>query len=507
MTTSLEPAENTIRPSLLGPWVEAHQEQCRGDRAYRLLLNHRTHQAIVLSEAEAAACQALTAGRYPDDAPGATAFLRELRDEGFLADTPPPSAGRCPLRLSITRLDVSWTGAGRLVRALHQRGARHLFHPAAVAAQCVLAVAGLAAVVAALSARQSFQLRIHPAQVPVVLAVSLIAIGVHEFAHALVVVHHRRTVDRAGLRLHLGTPAFYVESASTLLLPRRQRLIQAGAGVWAEWQFTSLVALWLWCAPGTLSAGLLHRFVLLNAATIATNLLPFTGLDGAWLLADALGLPDLAFRSRGAVTRLLLAKAAAEPTGPGDRVFACYGVLNGLVAAVLLGAAGFFWYQLFGGLAAVLLHHGPDGWLLLAAALVITVLPALTAALPALRAGLRTAGELRAAVTFRAQWRWRVPATQRLQAALAWETPDAAQLGIIAGHLERTRTRRSVPAGLAGAYGLVCAGTVTAVTGRGERVTLTAGGTWDPAARLEAGRRAVLVHISAATLHQVLAAG
>jgi hypothetical protein len=79
------------------------------------------------------------------------------------------------------------------------------------------------------------------------------------------------------------------------------------------------------------------------------------------------------------------------------------------------------------------------------------------------------------------------------------------QLGIIAGHLERTRTRRSVPARLAaGGYGLVCAGTVTA---RGERVTLTAGGTGDPAARLEAGRRAVLVHISAATLHQVLAAG
>lgn len=508
MTTAVRPGEHTTRQSLLGSWVEAHQEACRGDRAYRLLLNHRTHQAIVLSEAEEAVCRALAAGHCPDDGPGTAAFLQELRDQGFLAGSPPPPAGRHALRLSLTRLDLSWTGADRFVHALHRRGARHLFRPAAVLAQLVLAVAGLAALAAAASSRQAFQLRVHPAQVPLVLGLSLAAIGVHEFAHALVVVHHRRTVDSAGLRLHLGTPAFYVESAGTLLLPRRHRLIQAGAGVWAEWQFTSLVALWLWLDPGTFSAGLLHRFVLLNAATIATNLLPFTGLDGAWLLADALGVPDLALRCRGALTRLLIAKASAEPVGPGDLAVAGYSLLNGVAAAALLAASGFFWYQLFGSLAAVLLHHGPAGWLILAGAAAVMAMPALTAAVPALHDAARAAGQLRAAAMFRWQWRWRVPATHRLHAALAWGIPGSTQLGAIAGHLERTRTGRSVPAGLAGpCYGIVSAGIVTAVTRHGEHVALTAGSTWDPATQLETCWGATLIHISAATLHQVLAAG
>ena len=165
----------------------------------------------------------------------------------------------------------------------------------------------------AVSSGEHFQLRVHPAQVPLVIALSLAAIGVHEFAHALVVVHHGRAVDAAGVRLHLGTPAFYVESASALLLPRRQRLIQAAAGVWAEWQFTSLAALWLWRSPLVFAVPLLHRFVILNAATIATNLAPFTGLDGSWLLADALRAPDLGRRCHGAPARVLLAWAGGQP--------------------------------------------------------------------------------------------------------------------------------------------------------------------------------------------------
>jgi hypothetical protein len=487
-----------------GSWVEAHEEPCRGGRVHRLLLNHRTHQVITLTDAEADSWRELAAGRRPGNA----AFVQELRDLGFLTDSPPAPQARRSLRLSLTRLDLSWTGAGRLVRSVHERGARHVFHPAAVAAQIIVALAGLAAVAAAVFSGQHFQLRVHPAQVPVVLGLSLAAIGVHEFAHALVVVHHRRGVDSAGLRLHLGTPAFYVESASALLLSRRHRLIQAGAGVWAEWQFTSLVALWLWWHPATFAAGLVHRFVILNAATIATNLLPFTGLDGAWLLADALGVPDLGPRSRGALTRLVTAKAAAEPIDPGDPALAAYSVLNTIVAVVLLATAGFFWYQLFGGLASALLHDGPGGWLIFASAAAVLAMPAVTANIPRLGAAAATAGELRAAIAFRCQWRWRVPAVRALGATLTREALTGIQLGAIAGHLTRIRPGRQLPAGLtAPGYGVVRAGTVTAVNRHGEHITLTAGGTWDPSCQLTTSHRATLVHISAATLQQLLSAG
>jgi len=482
----------------LGPWVEAHTETCRGGSAYRVLVNHRTGQLIELSAAEAAICEQLGTGPAAADTDAVASFLAELREQGFLASDPPPLPRRT-LRFSGARLDLRWTGAGRLVTAAYQAGARHLFRPAAVAVQVLLALAGLAALLAAVTSGQRFALRVSPAQVPVVIGLSLAAVGVHELAHALVVVRHGRTVDAAGIRLHLGTPAFYVESASAALLTRRLRLIQAAAGVWAEWQFTSVVAIWLWLAPPP-DAAMVHRFVILNAATIATNLLPFTGLDGSWLLADAVGVPDLSRRARGAVTRFASAVLTRQPRTTADNALAAYAAVNGLVAVALLLTAGFFWYQLFGGLAGTLASHGPAGLAALAVVAVVLGRPAVLAAAaqaPAVVAGCR---ELRDAIAFRLQWRWRIPATERL----AFAHPElgrltSAQLGILAGQLSRTRHRGRLPDGLAGSYGIVRSGAVTAASATGRPLTLTRGTTWGPRHQLcRATRRATLVHLEAA---------
>jgi hypothetical protein len=493
--------------TLLGPWVEAYQEPCRGGRTYRLLVNHRTGQAMELTGREAAICAGLAADGGLPDGPDTATLLEQLREGGFLAGSPPAPSRPNRLTVSLSRLDLRWNGAGRLVQAVYTRGARHLFHPAAVAGQALLALAGLAALAAALLSHQRFQLRVHPAQVPIVLGLSAAAIAVHEFAHALVVVRNHRNVDGAGLRLHLGTPAFYVESAAALLLPRRHRLIQAAAGVWAEWQFTSIAAIWLWCSPVPYALPLLHRFVLLNAATIATNLLPFTGLDGSWLLADAIGTPDLARRCRGSLSRLVIALVTRQPRTAEDRALAAYSILNGAVAAMLLVTAGFFWYQLFGDLAATLARHGPLGWLILAAATVMLTMPALTAAGPRLAAAGATLRELRTAITFRLQWKWRIPATRRLAAAVTpLATLDHQQLGIIAGQLRRTRCRHAVPADLVtGSYGLLRAGTVTVTTGSGRPLTLPRGTTWSPHHTLHrTSRRAILIHIDAHEIRQLI---
>lgn len=522
MTMTVHAASGQASPAPpagpLGSWVEAHEEPCRGGRTYRLLVNHRTHQAMELTDAEASLCAELNAGdRTADTSPAAAAFLQELREQGFLASGPPPPPARRRVTLSAARLDLRWSGAGRLVRAAHDHGARYLFRPAAVAAQIILALAGLAALAAAVFSPQGFQLRVRPAQIPVVIGLSLAAVAVHEFAHALVVVHHHRRVDAAGVRLHLGTPAFYVESADALLLSRRQRIIQAAAGVWAEWLFTSVVAIWLWRSPLPFAIPLLHRFVILNAATIATNLAPFTGLDGSWLLADAIRAPDLVRRSRGSLSRIATALAGKQAIPAGDPTLAAYAVLNGIVATGLLAAAGFFWYQLFGDLAAALLRDGPAGWLALATAAVILGRPAATATVPRLLATAAAARGLHAAVVFRLQWRWRIPATWLLAAAI----PQLAalsdhQLGILAGHLTRTRHHRAMPPRAAAAsYGIIRAGTITAIaatttssssgTGAAVTVTLTAGATWDPRYQLHhATRGTTLIHIGEPALSQLL---
>jgi ABC-type amino acid transport substrate-binding protein len=491
-------------PGPLGSWVETHGEPCRGGRTYRVLVNHRTGQLLELTEAKAGICGQLDAGRRCDDSLATAAFTAELREQGFLASDPPPPARRT-VQLSGARLDLRWAGAGPLVTAAYSRGARHLFRPAAVTGQVLLALAGLAAVLAAVTSGQHFVLRVRPAQIPVVIGLSLAAVTVHELAHALVVIRHGRAVDAAGVRLHLGTPAFYVESASAVLLSRRQRLVQAAAGVWAEWQFTSLVAIWLWLTPLPFAVPLLHRFVILNAATIATNLLPFTGLDGSWLLADAAGVPDLTRRSRGAITRLLTSLTARGPVTREDQALAAYSAVNGLAAAALLATAGFFWYQLFGDLAATLTRRGPAGWALLATAAVLLGRPAATATAARLPAAAGTARDLRDAITFRLQWRWRIPAAAQLAAAspeLARLT--SAQLGVLAGQLRRTRHQGRLPATLAGRYGIVRTGTITATASTGGTADLSPGSTWNPAHQPRyATRRTVLIHIDTATLSQL----
>jgi hypothetical protein len=396
-------------------------------------VNHRTCQVIELTDAEAGIGGQLAAGLALDASPATVAFVAELREQGFLASDPPAPPARRALQFSSARMELRWSGAGRLVGAVYRHGARHLFRPAALAAQILLALAGLAAVTAAITSHQRFVLRIHPGQIPVVIGLSLAAVAVHELAHALVVIRHHRTVDAAGIRLHLGTPAFYVESASAVLLTRRARLIQAAAGVWAEWQFTSVIAIWLWLFPIPSAAPLLHRFVILNAVTIAINLLPFTGLDGSWLLADAAATPDLTRRSRGAATRLLTALTTRQPIPTADKALAAYAAVNALAAAARLPAAA------------------------------------------------RTTRELYGAITFRLQWRWRIPATAQLAAACPQLAHlSSAQLGILAGHLHRTRHHGPLP------------------------LTLTRGTTWDPAHQpRHATRRSVLIHIPAATLHQL----
>jgi hypothetical protein len=393
------------------------------------------------------------------------------------------------------------------VRAAHNYGGRRLFHPVAVAAQIILAVAGLVAVAAAIRTHQTVHLRVMPAQIPVVIGLGLTAIAVHEFAHALVVVHYRRQVDAAGIRLHLGTPAFYIQATGALLLTRRQRLIQAAAGVWAEWLFTAVAALVLWLAPWPPAAPIVHRFVLLNAVTIASNLVPFTGLDGSWLLADALRMPDLARRSRGSLTRLITALAGQTPVTAGDWLLAAYRVLNGIAGVGLLGTAGFFWYQLFGDLAGALIRHGPAGRLALAVTAVILTRPALTAAAPQLPQAAEAARDLSRAIAFRLQWRWRIPATRHLAATIPQlASLNPGQLGVLAGHLHRTRPRRTSPGHLPG-YGMIHTGALTATTPAGDPVTLTPGSTWHPGHRLHhhtTSRRTTLITIDAAAITQLL---
>jgi hypothetical protein len=269
-------------------------------------------------------------------------LLDHLVDTGFAPGTTGP---RSPQPRSRWNTGIVWTGGDRWVRALDHRVGHLAFGRLGVAAQIVLAVLGAIAVFRTATAR-SIELQAAPVHVPIFIALTMVTVVVHELGHAWVTVHGGRHVRQIGMRLHLGTPAFYVESLDAILLSRRQRIIQAAAGPWAEWLLISAAGLaFLMLDPSSTTAAILQRFVVLGGICLATNLLPFVGLDGALIFADLCRRPDLTGLVRDAFTE----------RGPRQRWILWYAAANAAVSVALIVTAWFFWWQLFGGLVTALL--------------------------------------------------------------------------------------------------------------------------------------------------------
>lgn len=428
----------------LGPWVELHTETGRQGHDYRLVVNRRDGHAIQLDADEMAFCRRLDGATVAPSDARTVDLVDELWRTGFFTDRPgnlDTVEQRSPterLATAIATLDVHWNGADRAVAFLYRHGARWAFHPIAVAAQVMLAVLGAVALVAVVG-DQPLRLRASMWDVPLLIAIDLVAIAVHEAAHALVIHRHGRTVQSAGLRLHLGVPAFYVESVDALLLTRRQRMVQAAAGPWAEWLVTAVAAVALWQNPSIVLSYVLYRFVILNTLTIVSNLAPFSGLDGYLLFADAVGEPDLARRSRHAVGELLAAIRDSRRPARAQIWLACYAVLNAAFAVTLVVLAVFFWYQLFGDLIDALLAHGPLGWLVASTAGVIMARPTFLAVARAVAVVATRVRHLAARTRFRIERRWRIDATRQLFGLPQLAGLDDLGLGVVAGQLQRLR--------------------------------------------------------------------
>jgi hypothetical protein len=432
-------------PAALAPRVELHRIPDPGHaRAAWLLVNRENRTCFALTDAEAAACE----NDVPEvglHTPLDGELRAELIDAGFVAsDVAATSRSRLMrccggVRRALTTLEVRTTRANEAAQLAYRFGARWMFHPAAVAAQIVIAVLGLVAMAHAILTVHTIALRVHPAQVLVVIAIGAASIIVHEMSHALVVVRGGGRIDAAGVRMHLGTPAFFVESIDAQLLTRRQRMLQAAAGPWAEWLLTSLAAIWLWTGgPSLIGPALLVRFVLLNGANVASNLLPFVKLDGSWLLADAVGVPDMSQQAEGAVARLVMASILRRPLSKRDRMFAAYSAANTVVAVALLAASACVWYELFAGVLTALISLGVFGWCALAALVVFLGRPALVAAVPRVVAGVDTVFELVTAIKFRAEFGWRIAVVQALVASEpTFAGLDDHQLSVLAGLLNK----------------------------------------------------------------------
>ena len=117
---------------------------------------------------------------------------------------------------------------------------------------------------------------------------------VHELGHAVTLVHFGRRVKSAGFMIYFGSPAFFVESSDSLMLDRRQRIVQSFAGPYTELVVAGVATLRVALFPDARSRRLLYRFALLNYFVIFLNLIPLLELDGYWILSDLIQVPGSA---------------------------------------------------------------------------------------------------------------------------------------------------------------------------------------------------------------------
>lgn len=404
-------------PLALGHWVEVvTQPSRRGDRV--VLINPRDDTAL-----------ATTADDLAHTLAGAPTSLRDdLVALGFTDDGVTVNRPR-GLRHALRTSEVAWYGADRLARRLAVTLRPLWSSRLAIIGQVGLAVAGVFAVVSLSRSLDRLELRPEPAQLPIVLLLSLIAIAIHELAHAVAVAHHGRTVSALGLRLHLGSPTFYCDSAAALALGRRQRIIHAFAGPWAEWLFTAAFALVVVCLPTTWATPILLRFVLLNTYNVASNLLPFGRLDGALILSDLVDEPDLPDESRRAFGRLVRGERR-----PGDRRMSAYAIADQVVSGALTIVSIVLWWELFGGV----LVDAATGGIVERALLVTILLVVFGPAVGTSMQRLRSIGPVDRA-WFRLERRTRVRSVRALVAAGAVGTSSAHTLGVLAGRVEIVR--------------------------------------------------------------------
>ncbi len=177
-----------------------------------------------------------------------------------------------------------------------------LFNPLIVVAVCaafiaaswwVLMVKGLAS-----ATHDAFS---NPALVLLVLAVTVLSAGFHEFGHAAAARRGGATPGAMGAGLYLIWPAFFTDVTDSYRLGRGGRIRTDLGGLY----FNAIVAvaiMGVWWATGF---DALLLVVVTQILQMVRQLLPLLRFDGYHILADATGVPDLFQRIKPTLLGLL----------------------------------------------------------------------------------------------------------------------------------------------------------------------------------------------------------
>ena len=384
--------------------------------------------------------------------PGAVlGLIQVLREDGFLDPARPDtramvrqglergSTGSRKLRDFAKTLRIGWAGADRFVWATYRGGGKLFFKAPVVIASSAIAIAGFACfVIVQRSDTYALSLAAAPGETILFLALAMVLTFAHELGHAIVLVHGRRYVIEAGFLIFFGSPAFFVDASDGLMLERRQRMMLSFAGPFAELVLAGIASIVMISMPGTGVGAFLYRFALINYFVIFLNLIPLLELDGYWIFADLIQVPNLRRRSLNFVKRDLWHKLAArQRLSLQEGGLALYGLVGTVFTIFSFVIAFFFWREIFGGLVIALWDGGLVSRILLILLALVFIGPLIRGLITLGRSIWKRVAELAERVRFRFERSWRVEAAALIDALPAFDDLDEdLLLSDLAGRVE-----------------------------------------------------------------------
>jgi CRP-like cAMP-binding protein/Zn-dependent protease len=381
------------------------------------------------------------------DAGAATGLVMALQSGGFLDPHPPDveevlrsrldpaSPARRKLRGFAKTLSIDWSGADRLVKWWYRNLLRWVFTPVGAAIASLIAVGGL---VAFIDIQDRFSLAGDSplAETIVLIALSFVLTFAHELGHAVVLTHYGRRVKNAGFMIYFGSPAFFVEASDGLMLDRGKRIVQSGAGPFAELVLAGLASFYLLLFPDGAAAPVLYKFAILNYIVIFENLIPLLELDGYWILSDLIQVPDLRPRSLAFIQHDLWHKLRSrERLSAQEWGLGLYGLLGVIFTVITLYAAYFIWKELFGDLVIALWDGGPISRLFLAIFAILVIGPVLRGLISLGRLVFRRVRAIWRRIRFRTETAWRIEAAEAIDRLPAFDDLPVEVLNDLAGRV------------------------------------------------------------------------
>jgi putative peptide zinc metalloprotease protein len=393
------------------------------------------------------------------DAVAASELVESLDVGGFLEPVPvglsdglvraldPRTTIQRSLRTFVKTLSIEWAGADRFVRWWYRNVVRPFYRPTGIVVASVVAASGLIAFVI-VEASGDFVLgtRSAPAESLILLALGFVLTFSHELGHACTIVHYGRRVKSAGFMIYFGSPTFFIEASDSLMLDRRQRMVQSFSGPFFELVLAGVASIVLLVLSGSDVAGLLYRFALINYFVIFLNLIPLLELDGYWILADLIQVPDLRQRSLEFIQHDLWHKIRARDRFTMQEVgLGLYAVVGIAFSIFCFYTAYFFWQRIFGGLISSLWNGGWGSRVLLVLLVLFLAGPALRGLLQLTRSLYRRGRSLLRSLVFRAETKWRVEAAQLIDALPAFDDLPVETLNDLAGRVHLRQFRPGQP--------------------------------------------------------------